>query len=75
MERTVSDDRIDITAGTRDYVYIFELKYAPSPDAPLRQIDEKAYARPFATDARRLSKVGVNFSRARRCIDDRKKED
>ena len=28
----------------------------------LRQIEDKHYARPFATDSRKLFKIGVNFS-------------
>jgi hypothetical protein len=36
----------------------------------LQQIEDKGYARPFAADRRKLIKVGVNFSREHRCIDD-----
>ncbi len=70
VERTISDGRVDMTVKTRDYIYIFEFKYDQNADAALRQIEEKGYARPFAADPRRLYKVGVNFSRQRRCIDD-----
>lgn len=69
VERTISDGRIDMVAKTKDYIYIFEFKYDQSPDAALRQIDEKGYAEPFAADPRKLFKVGVSFSRSRRCID------
>lgn len=69
VERTISDGRIDMVAKTKDYIYIFEFKYDQSSDAALRQIDEKGYAAPFAADPRRLFKVGVSFSRSRRCID------
>lgn len=48
VERTISDGRIDMVAKTKDYIYIFEFKYDQSPDAALRQIDEKGYAEPFA---------------------------
>ena len=70
VERTISDGRIDMIAKTKDYIYIFEFKYDKSADAALQQIDEKGYAAPFATDPRKLYKVGVNFNRQKRCIDD-----
>ncbi len=70
VEHTISDGRIDMIAKTRDYIYIFEFKYDKSADEALKQIDEKGYARPFAMDRRKLFKVGVNFSRERRCIGD-----
>ena len=28
----------------------------------LRQIEEKGYARPYATDPRKLFRIGINFS-------------
>lgn len=74
VERTISDGRIDMVAKTKDYIYIFEFKYDKSADAALQQIEDKGYAKPFATDPRELIKVGVNFSRAHRCIDDWKIE-
>jgi hypothetical protein len=35
----------------------------------LRQIEEKQYAVPFATDGREIIKLGVNFSSESRTID------
>lgn len=70
VERTLSDGRIDMVCKTKDYIYIFEFKYDQSADAALRQIDDKGYAAPFASDRRKLYKIGVNFSREKRCIDD-----
>lgn len=70
VEHTISDGRIDMIAKTKDYIYIFEFKYDRSADAALRQIDEKDYAAPFAADPRKLYKVGVNFNREKRCIDE-----
>ena len=75
VERTISDGRIDMIARTKDYIYIFEFKYDKDADTALRQIDDKGYARPYAADSRKLFKVGVNFSRQRRCIDDWKIEE
>lgn len=69
VERTLSDGRMDMVVQTKDYVYIFEFKYDQTADTALRQIDDKGYARPFAADRRKLYKIGVNFSRQKRCID------
>ena len=44
------------------YVYIFEFKLDGSAQEALRQIEEKGYARPYATDPRKLFRIGVNFS-------------
>ena len=70
VERTISDGRIDMVAKTKDYIYIFEFKYDRTADEALRQIEDKGYARPFEADGRQIIKVGVNFSRKHRCIDD-----
>ena len=50
--------------------YIFEFKYDKTAQDALRQIEEKGYAKPFAQDNRKLFKIGVDFSRKKRCIDD-----
>lgn len=55
---------------TKDYIYIFEFKLDKTADEALKQIDEKGYALPFATDQRSLYKIGVNFSSSKRCVDD-----
>lgn len=70
VERTISDGRIDMIVKTKDYIYIFEFKYDQSADTALQQIEDKGYARPFATDGRKIVKIGVNFSREHRCIDE-----
>lgn len=70
VERTISDGRIDMVAKTKDYIYIFEFKYDRTAGEALRQIEDKGYARPFEADGRQIIKVGVNFSRKHRCIDD-----
>ena len=70
VERTISDDRIDMIVKTKDYIYIFEFKYDQRADTALQQIEDKGYAKPFATDGRKIVKIGVNFSREHRCIDE-----
>ncbi len=74
VEWTISDGRIDMVAKTKKYIYLFEFKYDQNAEAALRQIDDKSYAAPFATDSRKLYKIGVNFSRLHRRIDDWKIE-
>src|SRR5574344_174522 len=69
VERTTSEGRIDMTVETKDYIYIFEFKLDGTPEEALQQIEEKGYAKPFAMDARKLYRVGVNFSSEKRCID------
>jgi hypothetical protein len=59
---------MDVTVETKDYIYIMELKVDKSAEEALRQIEEKQYAAPFATDPRKLFKIGVNFSSAIRGI-------
>ena len=70
VERHTSDGRMDILMQTPDYIYILELKINQDAATALRQIDEKGYAHPFASDSRRLFKIGLNFSTQSRKIDD-----
>ena len=70
VERHTTNGRMDILVQTKDYIYIFELKIDQSAAAALKQIVEKGYAKPFATDPRKLFKIGLNFSTEKRCIDD-----
>jgi hypothetical protein bacD2_03749 len=70
VERTTSNGRMDMLIKTKDYIYIIEIKVDSTADAALRQIDEKGYARPFASDSRKLYRIGVSFSTATRRIED-----
>lgn len=70
VERHTSKGRMDVTIQTQDYVYILELKVDQTADEALRQIEEKKYAAPFATDQRKLFKIGVCFSSEERGIKD-----
>lgn len=69
-EYQTSNGRIDILLQTSDYVYIIELKIDRSADEALRQIEDKGYAKAFSADRRKVFKIGVNFSKATRRIDD-----
>ena len=64
-----SDGRIDLLIRTPKFIYIIELKYDATPEQALSQIEEKGYARKFATDSRLLFKIGVNFSSRTRRIE------
>ena len=70
VEKATSNGRIDVLLQTKDYIYIIEIKINDTVEAALQQIEEKAYARRFADDRRKLFKIGVRFSTENRCIDD-----
>ena len=61
--------RADCVVETDDYVYIFEFKRDKSAEEALRQIGEAGYAKPYASDARTVLGIGVNFNSAERTID------
>ena len=55
---------------TQQFAYVFEFKFNKTAEEALAQIDTKDYALPFQFDGRKLYKVGVNFSKETRNIDD-----
>ncbi len=61
VERCTSRGRIDIVLGTKDYLYVMELKVSATAQEALQQIDEKGYMLPFKQDHRKLMKIGVAF--------------
>lgn len=65
----LSEYRTDLVLKTNDYIYVMEFKLEGTAEEALRQIDEKHYALPFATDPRKLFKIGVNFSNQLRNIE------
>ena len=68
-EYHTSNGRVDLVLQTDRYIYVMEFKLDGSAEEALRQIEEKGYARPFASDNRKLFKIGVNFSSSTRTID------
>ena len=68
-EYHTSNGRIDILMQTKDYIYIFELKIDSSAQEALSQIEKKGYCRPFASDSRKIYKIGINFSTKERRIE------
>ena len=69
VEYHTSQGRIDLVLQTPQYIYVMEFKLDGTAEEALQQIEEKQYALPFASDARKLYKVGVNFSNAVRNIE------
>jgi hypothetical protein len=68
-EYHTSEGRIDLVLQTADCTYVMEFKLDGTAEEALQQINDKNYALPFATDNRKLIKVGVNFSSTTRNID------
>ena len=53
--------RIDAVIETPKFVYVFEFKIRGTSEEALAQIKEKGYADRFATDPRRVFKIGCAF--------------
>ena len=68
VEDRQSYGRVDCTLEMKNYIYIFEFKMDGSADEALQQIELKGYATPYATDPRRLIRVGMNFASDTRTI-------
>lgn len=69
-EWQTSDGRIDTVLKTSKYVYVIELKLNGSPQKAMNQIEEKDYAAQFATDGRKIIRIGVNISAKTHTITD-----
>lgn len=69
VEYRTSHGRIDMVVKTPKYIYVMEFKLDGTAEQALRQINEKGYAEPFLADARRVIKLGVNFSKETRSIE------
>ena len=68
-EYHTSQGRIDLLLQTDKFIYVMEFKFEGTAEEALRQINEKNYALPFASDPRKLFKIGINFSNEMRNID------
>ena len=69
VEYHTSRGRIDLVLQTDDYIYVMDFKLNGTAEEALAQIEERGYAKPFASDPRRLFKIGVNFSDLTRNIE------
>lgn len=65
-----SRGRADAVVKAPDAIYVFEFKFNGSAREALEQIGSRGYLIPYQLDGRRLVKVGVNFSRETRNIDE-----
>ena len=65
-----TEGRVDCIVETPMFVYIFEFKRDGSASEALKQIEEKGYAREYATDNRTIYQIGCNFSSKTGTIDD-----
>ena len=65
-----SRGRADAVVKTQDAVYVFEFKLNGTAEEALKQIDEKGYLIPYQLDNKQLVKIGVNFSKKTRNIDE-----
>ncbi|MCM1510184.1 MAG: ATP-binding protein [Clostridium sp.] len=61
-EKQNSKGRADCIVETAADVYIFEFKLDGTAQEALRQIEEKGYAQPYATESRTVHCIGVSFS-------------
>ena len=68
-EYHTAEGRIDLTIQTDRFIYIMEFKLEGTAEEAIRQINQKHYAQPFATDQRKIFKIGVNFSKITRNIE------
>lgn len=68
-EYHTSNGRIDMVIKTDKYIYVMEFKLDGTAEEALTQINDKQYAVPFATDSKKVFKIGVNFSKATRGIE------
>ena len=55
--------RTDFVVQMPDTTYVFELKVNGTAQEALDQINSKGYALPYATDGKKVVKVGVQFDR------------
>ena len=69
MPQTDTSLTPDLLIRTDRFIYVIELKVDSSAEEALRQIGEKGYVKPFASDSRRLYRIGVNLSTSTRRIE------
>ena len=61
--------RIDAVVETPQFVYVFEFKLRGTSEEALAQINEKDYAGRFASDPRKIFKIGCAFDWDKRNLD------
>jgi hypothetical protein len=63
-----ADGRADAVVKTKEYINVFEFKLNGTAEEAIRQIDTKDYLLPYTLDGRKLIKVGVDFCKEKRNI-------
>ena len=66
--RTING-RIDLLIGTKEYLYIIELKFNGTAQQAMEQINNKEYSLPFEQQGRQIIKIGANVSKETRNIE------
>ena len=69
VEYHTAEGRVDLVLKTDKFIYVMGFKLDGTAEEALRQINGKHYTQPFATDGRKLFKIGVNFSAQTRNIE------
>ena len=62
VEKQQSQGRVDCVIETDKFIYILEFKLDGSAEEALQQINDKGYVREYASDSRKLFKIGCSFS-------------
>ena len=62
VEYHTAKGRVDLILKTDKYIYIMEFKRDSSAQAAMQQIKDRAYAKPFKLDGRKIVWVGANFA-------------
>lgn len=68
-EYHTSEERGDLVVQTQNYIYVMEFKLEGTAEEALRQINEKHYTLPFASEHKKLYKIDVNFNNTIRGIE------
>jgi hypothetical protein len=69
-EVSTNDGRLDCVVQTATHIYILEFKLDASAAAALKQIKDRNYHEKYTTDPRPKVLVGINFSSAKKTVDD-----
>ena len=70
LEESTSHGRMDLVVSTEKYIYIFEFKLGDDSSKAIGQIEAGGYADKWASDDRKIIKIGVSFSPETRDIMD-----
>ena len=65
-----ANGRADMVVFMPNAIYVIELKINGTAQDALNQINTLSYAAPYATDPRRVVKVGIGFSVKERAMTD-----